>query len=219
MSRCVNSRRGVTLIEAVLYISVALGLIVGGLIFYQQAARAAQWSEFRRGVEVLHSEIRAMYQISKWHNNTPTTPNGDVWGGTVGDVTQALIAMQALPEELITPAANCWQCLPKITLKPGVDVQIQHARLANGQHHLRYVFWKVPDWICSKLVIAEDSGRLGQGLLPGIRWIQIDDGIQQKSHFFDRVGKLDMKPNDAASFCSDGNSEVQWVAFITQLQL
>jgi hypothetical protein len=32
--------RAVTLIEAVLYISIALALIVGGLVFFQQASTA-----------------------------------------------------------------------------------------------------------------------------------------------------------------------------------
>jgi len=36
--------RAVTLIEAVLYISIALALIVGGLVFYQQASTAAKTS-------------------------------------------------------------------------------------------------------------------------------------------------------------------------------
>ncbi len=34
--------RGVTLIEAVLYIAISLALIVGGLVFYQQSAFASR---------------------------------------------------------------------------------------------------------------------------------------------------------------------------------
>lgn len=211
--------RGVTLTEAALFISVALGLIVGGLVFYQQAARASQWQDFRRALEVLHSEIRAMYQVSNWHKITPITPNGDVWGGTVGDITQTLIAMDVLPSELFTPAANCYQCEPKITLKAEIDVEISHARLANGQHHLRYRFWNVPSWLCLKLVVAQDHGRLGDGVLPGIRWIQLENGVEQKSHFFDRVPIDDMSPDVASSFCTGGSDILPWVDFVTQLQL
>ena len=41
-------RRGVTLIEAVLYISVALALIVGGLVFYRQASFASNFNSLNR---------------------------------------------------------------------------------------------------------------------------------------------------------------------------
>ena len=41
-------RRGVTLIEAVLYISVALALIVGGLVFYRQASFASDFNSLNR---------------------------------------------------------------------------------------------------------------------------------------------------------------------------
>jgi hypothetical protein len=41
-------RRGVTLIEAVLYISVALALIVGGLLFYRQASFASDFNSMNR---------------------------------------------------------------------------------------------------------------------------------------------------------------------------
>jgi hypothetical protein len=40
--------RGVTLIEAVLYISVALALIVGGLVFYRQASFASDFNSLNR---------------------------------------------------------------------------------------------------------------------------------------------------------------------------
>ena len=40
-----GARRGVTLIEAVLFISIALGLIVGGLVFFQQASLAARTND------------------------------------------------------------------------------------------------------------------------------------------------------------------------------
>ncbi|MCA3487466.1 MAG: hypothetical protein IOD05_09510 [Rhodobacter sp.] len=40
--------RGVTLIEAVLYISIALALIVGGLVFYRQASFASDFNSLNR---------------------------------------------------------------------------------------------------------------------------------------------------------------------------
>lgn len=55
-------KRGVTLIEAVLFISIALGLIVGGIVFFQQASLAQKVSAAVRTVSGLASETRAMFQ-------------------------------------------------------------------------------------------------------------------------------------------------------------
>ncbi|MFN7599100.1 MAG: hypothetical protein ACK5PT_20670 [Cereibacter sp.] len=53
-------RRGVTLIEAVLYISVALALIVGGLVFYQQASMASRVNRVASTASSLISESRVL---------------------------------------------------------------------------------------------------------------------------------------------------------------
>jgi hypothetical protein len=55
------ARRGVTLIEAVLFISVALGLIVGGLVFFQQARLAAQTQDLIRLTNAIVTEVRVVY--------------------------------------------------------------------------------------------------------------------------------------------------------------
>jgi hypothetical protein len=52
--------RAVTLIEAVLFISIALGLIVGGLVFFQQASLAQRTSDTVRLVSALVTEARAL---------------------------------------------------------------------------------------------------------------------------------------------------------------
>jgi stage V sporulation protein SpoVS len=53
-------RRGVTLIEAVLYIAVSLALIVGGLVFYQQASMASRVNRLAGTMTSLISEARAL---------------------------------------------------------------------------------------------------------------------------------------------------------------
>lgn len=52
--------RGVTLIEAVLYIAIALALIVGGLVFYQQAALASRVNATARLLGALVAEMRVV---------------------------------------------------------------------------------------------------------------------------------------------------------------
>lgn len=54
-------KRAVTLIEAVLYISVALALIVGGLVFYQQASTAGKTNAFIRQISALIVEASTIY--------------------------------------------------------------------------------------------------------------------------------------------------------------
>jgi hypothetical protein len=53
--------RGVTLVEAVLFISVALGLIVGGLQFYQQSVSAVRTQELIRLTNAIVTEARIIY--------------------------------------------------------------------------------------------------------------------------------------------------------------
>ena len=68
--------RAVTLIEAVLYISIALALIVGGLVFFQQASTAARTSAMVRHVSAIVAETRVLMKglppSAEWFDITPT---------------------------------------------------------------------------------------------------------------------------------------------------
>ena len=57
-------RRGVTLIEAVLYVAVSLGLIVGGLVFYQQAVTSSRTASFANLLSYLVAETRSAMEES-----------------------------------------------------------------------------------------------------------------------------------------------------------
>jgi hypothetical protein len=59
--RLVKRRRGVTLIEAVLYIAVSLALIVGGLVFFQQASTLTR---INASVQVLGSIVAEARAVS-----------------------------------------------------------------------------------------------------------------------------------------------------------
>ena len=56
--RVANARRGVTLTEAVLFISVALGIIVGGLVYFQQARNSDKTMEFVRLARMVQTGAR-----------------------------------------------------------------------------------------------------------------------------------------------------------------
>lgn len=55
-------KRGVTLIEAVLFISISLGLIVGGIVFFQQANTSSRTNDVVRNISGLASQIRSLYR-------------------------------------------------------------------------------------------------------------------------------------------------------------
>jgi hypothetical protein len=80
--------RAVTLIEAVLYISIALALIVGGLVFFRQASTAARTSATVRQLSAVLAEARVYLK------GVPVT--GDAY-----DVSPILISAGAVPQDMV----------------------------------------------------------------------------------------------------------------------
>jgi hypothetical protein len=85
--------RAVTLIEAVLYISIALALIVGGLVFFQQASTAAKTSTMVRQLSAIISESRVLIK---------GIPVKDI----PTDITSYLIAARAVPPDMVKSASE-----------------------------------------------------------------------------------------------------------------
>jgi hypothetical protein len=82
-----TGRRAVTLIEAVLFISIALGLIVGGLVFFQQASLAQRTQQTVRLINALLAESWALHQVT---------------GYDYGDAMVPLVAAGAVPSSALT---------------------------------------------------------------------------------------------------------------------
>ena len=89
--------RAVTLIEAVLYISIALALIVGGLVFFQQASTAARTSATVRQLSAVLAEVRVLIR-----GMPPEPIPGDPGDVVPIDVTSMLIAAGAVPSDMVT---------------------------------------------------------------------------------------------------------------------
>lgn len=112
------ARRGVTLIEAVLFIAVSLGLIVGGLVFYQQASLAARTQETIRLFSAIVQETRALYQGDAYE--AEVNADETTWSPTAladADITQVLITAQAVPTDAISSGAgivNPWGGLTRV---------------------------------------------------------------------------------------------------------
>jgi hypothetical protein len=126
-------RKAVTLIEAVLFISIALVLIIGGLVFYQQASLSMKVMNTKRHVEAALANIRAIQQQTR------------TWSGVSSneDITHVLEAAGAL-----TPITNGFGRM-RITFKVG--------RLGDS---MLPPYSALPDDICAATVIAVEMSRV-----------------------------------------------------------
>jgi hypothetical protein len=146
-------KRGVTLIEAVLYISIALALIVGGLVFFQQASLAQRTNSAVRNISAMASETRGLYQGQASFKDFSHT---------------ALVNAGAVPTSLVTNAAtgemkNEWGGV--ITAGTNAVALAAPSPLAINEG-----FWVVypglPTAACVRLTSTDSlgSGRVGSGI-------------------------------------------------------
>ncbi len=57
-----QDERGATLIEAVLFTVIALGLITGGIVFFEQASNSARTNALIRQIASLQTQVRSLHQ-------------------------------------------------------------------------------------------------------------------------------------------------------------
>jgi hypothetical protein len=91
----------VTLIEAVLYVAVALALIVGGLVFYQQASTAARINSLVPMLTSVIAEARAAQSESSATFSLPTPADFTSYLVTRGSVPAAWLDTSMPPNEQI----------------------------------------------------------------------------------------------------------------------
>jgi len=81
-------RRAVSLIEGVLYLVIALAVIVGGIVFFQQSQLSNRVTDTARAAVGISSQLRALYA------------NQNVFGDNV-DLTAAAVKSGAVPSNFI----------------------------------------------------------------------------------------------------------------------
>jgi hypothetical protein len=93
--------RAVTLIEAVLYIAIALALIVGGLVFFQQTSTAAKTNTMVRQLSAAIAEVKVAAKGLPIIKNQvgESTP-------VEFDVNSYLIAAGAVPPDMVTSGTS-----------------------------------------------------------------------------------------------------------------
>ena len=143
-------KRGVTLIEAVLYISIALALIVGGLVFLQQASLAQRTNSAVRNVSAIASETRGLFQQSQ-----------NFIGLTEGTLINAGAVPSALVDTSTNPASlkNEWGGLIVVASAPAGG-----GFAADSGFTVRYN--NVPEAACTRLTSTDigGTGRVGSGI-------------------------------------------------------
>jgi hypothetical protein len=158
MSQVARSmRRGVTLIEAVLYISIALALIVGGLIFFQQASIASRTQSTVRLGSALIQEARVLFMDSE---NLVTIPENVTLMGIVGEMSEVLIAAGGVPSSDVAPVPmvgfNSGQS--RIKSAWGTPVNI-YVGTRSGSPVIQVAFSRIPSSVCVRLATTSAQGR------------------------------------------------------------
>ena len=197
-ARPVSTRkRGVTLIEAVLYISIALALIVGGLVFFQQALLAQRINSAVRNVSSIAAETRSLYQQR---------------GNFAGFNHATLITAGSVPTSLLNAAGqmqNEWGGVitagPTAALAavpPAGGVGGVQAFAANSGFFV--VYPNVPISACSRLA---SSDRFGTGPVGNrIRSVTFGTGtpVYTTRSYGSGAGttwSTELEPGDASIFC------------------
>ena len=129
--------RAVTLIEAVLYISIALALIVGGLVFFQQASTAARTSATVRQLSAVLAESRVLIKGIPL-STVPT------------DITSYLIAARAVPPDMVKSATELSNPFGGIT-----EFYSGHFTIGGSSYpFVSMNLYDVPQGVCARLVTA-----------------------------------------------------------------
>jgi hypothetical protein len=187
--------RAVTLIEAVLYISIALALIVGGLVFFQQASTAAKTSTMVRQLSAIMAEARVLLKALP-----PSTPSFEI--------TNYMIAAGAVPPDMVVNPAT-------LSNPFGGEVALwQHSAGAGAVSQvIEITLTNIPQGVCARLMTATSGfdyvdvpGGAGSGATTivssgyyrgAVASMDVPDGEEFRSHI--------MNPTQAGWMCKYGS--------------
>jgi hypothetical protein len=190
--------RAVTLIEAVLYISIALALIVGGLVFFQQASTAAKTSALVRQLSAIVAETRILLQ----GQSLPAWSNYATFETTGLNVNPMLIAAGAVPTDMVTGAAT-------LNNPFGGTTRITAGSAGQG------TTWDVvllsvrgiPPSVCSRLIAATGSSASDGNITTSVSHGQINYGVSQSNVPTTNLEAIafPMNPTQAGDSCNYGS--------------
>lgn len=153
--------RAVTLIEAVLYISIALALIIGGLVFFQQASFSAKLSQQVRVMSAIMAEARVFYsQQANFNSVSSVAPNALAYSDFLAgeQLDSFLISSGAVPAEIVAASAgvrtgsqlrNVWG--GEMAVRGGVDAY-------TNKVVVQFLMDQIPTSACSRLGPSTATG-------------------------------------------------------------
>ena len=138
--------RGATLIEAVLFTVIALGLMAGGIAFFQQASVSARANETVRAIASLQSQVRALHRTQS--------------GFGTSSMTDLLIKSNAVPSSMRSDSDS-----------DGTDDSIVNAfggavTVTGAGQQFTAAFASLPVEVCSRITAFDSSGNgvVGSGI-------------------------------------------------------
>ena len=180
-----SSQRGVTLIEAVLFIVISLGLIVGGIIFFQQANLASRVNDTLRVVTGIQSETRALFSSQAGFGGDETDAD---------DLNPLLIQSGAVPSSILGGGEN------ELTNAWGGDITVE------GQgNEFTVTLTDLPTAACARVASVEENGTGPAGV--GITEVTVGEESTDPA-------SGDADPSSIAGDCDDqaddGQVDVTW---------
>ncbi len=141
-----SRQRGISLIEGILYLVLALSLVVGGIILFQNAQLSNRVTESARGIVSIASETRALFQ------------NSSSFGAADADLNGVLISAGAVPLN--------FQADGGIRHPWGGEVNVIGSPTGFGDQFFSIEMVGVPSDACIRIATVDASGQgtLGVGI-------------------------------------------------------
>jgi len=178
-------RRAISLIEGVLYLVIALAVIVGGIVFFQQSQMSANVTDTARTMSAMSAQTRALYMNQR-------TFDADL-------ITPSLVKAGAVPSTFIGADGA-----PEGTLRHPFKGEI--SVYGNGNDRFVITLSSLPRGACMRLgVVGPDgSGPLGTGI---VAMIANDDStaLSYDGDLTDEPGYIEppFAPDAMADLCDD----------------
>ena len=155
-----QSERGATLMEAALFTVIALGTIIGGIVFFQQASISAKTNEMVRTLASIQTQVRALFQTQASFGTS--------------SLNTLLITSNAVPSNILQDSDNDGD-MDALIHGFGGAITVTGA---TGQFTIALA--GVPVDVCTRIIAfdASGNGTIGSGIASVTDGTQTDsDGI------------------------------------------
>ena len=138
--------QGATLIEVALFTVIALGISIGGIIFFEQASNSARANDMVRTMAALQSQIRALFQTQSNYGTE--------------SLTNVLISAKAVPASMLEDTDDDDEYDSIINAFGGTVTVVGATR------QFKISMAKIPVDVCTRITPFDESGNglIGNGI-------------------------------------------------------